>query len=436
MARHPAFMMLTVWAFAVLAFVVLPFQLEYRTMSLYGMAILGLFILAFCLGAFVQSPVMAQREWKVAQLPDFTVADRLLKIAAAFAIVAFAFEMARTNVFDLAATYIERSDRATALINGQASDSSIAFQIGFLFYPASFVFIIRELVFRQNISLPRLGLYGILPMLMASLALGGRSPLLYGMLIVLLALRLRRIVWPKPEGAKRKLSSGDLGLRVALGVAGLIGLNYFVTVFVVRAESVGGVGAMFDIAANSWGVSFDGVLSRPLLAILGEGNTYLLFVFSWYLVQGIVISNAVFTDYTGPMHFGIYGVDLAAALARRIDGSFVSVRFLELLDMNIIGFLPSAWGSLYVDFGFYGLAFAAVWGALAALVYRKIREAEDPRYLIWAPIVTMGLFFSLINTPIGFSNGLMTHFWAVVVFMASRYGTAKIGLREQAVAGR
>jgi hypothetical protein len=153
-------------------------------------------------------------------------------------------------------------------------------------------------------------------------------------------------------------------------------------------------------------------------------------------VQGIVISNAVFTDYIGPMHFGIYGVDLAAALARRVDGSFVSVRFLELLDMNIIGFLPSAWGSLYVDFAFYGLVLAVIWGALAARVYRKVREAEDPRWLLWVPIVSMGIFFSLINTPIGFSNGLMTHFWAVVVFMTARYGTVRGGAPEQALAGR
>jgi len=412
--------MLMVWAFAILAFVVLPFQLEYRTMSLYGMAILGLFILAFCLGAFAQSPVMAQREWTAARLPDFTYADRILKVAAAFAIVAFAFEMARTNVFDLAAQYLERSDRATALINGQASESSIAFQIGFLFYPASFIYIVRELAFRQKPDLRRLVVFGGLPVLMATLSLGGRSALLYAFVAGMLALRLRRIIWPRREGRRGGLSAGDVGIRIVLAVGGLAALNYFATVFIVRAAAVGGIGAMFDLAANSWGVSFDGAGATALFGLLGEGNGYLLFVFTWYLVQGIVISNSLFTDYTGPLNYGIYGIDLAAALARRVDGDFVSTRFLGLLDMNVVGFFPSAFGSMFVDFGWYSLMLAVVWGALAARVYRKIREAEDPRYLLWAPFVSIGIFFSLINTPIGFSNGLMTHIWAGVVFFLLR----------------
>lgn len=424
--------MLTVWAIAILAFVILPFQLEYRTMSLYGLAILGLFILAFCLGAFMQSPVMAQREWKTAQLPDFTLADRLLKLAAVVAIIAFAFEMARTNVFDLAATYIERSDRATALINGQASESSIAFQIGFLFYPASLVFIVRELAFQRKPDLRRLVLFGALPLLMATLSLGGRSALLYGFGVGFLALRLRRIIWPRAENSRAGLSAGDIGIRIVLIIGGLAALNYFATVFIVRAAAVGGIGAMFDLAANSWGVSFDGAGATALFSILGEGNGYLLFVFTWYLVQGIVISNSLFTDYTGPLNFGIYGIDLAAALARRIDGDFVSIRFLGLLDMNVVGFFPSAFGSMFVDFGWYSLALSAVWGALAAQVYRKTREAEDPRYLLWVPFVVIGIFFSLINTPIGFSNGLVTHIWAALVFFTMRAAPVRGASKERA----
>jgi hypothetical protein len=29
----------------------------------------------------------------------------------------------------------------------------------------------------------------------------------------------------------------------------------------------------------------------------------------------------------------------------------------------------------------------------------------------------MGIIFSLVNTPIGFANGLVTHFWLVVTFL-------------------
>ena len=40
--------------------------------------------------------------------------------------------------------------------------------------------------------------------------------------------------------------------------------------------------------------------------------------------------------------------------------------------------------------------------------------------LIFGPFVTMGILFSVINTPIGFSNGLVTHLWVLIAFMSAR----------------
>jgi hypothetical protein len=36
------------------------------------------------------------------------------------------------------------------------------------------------------------------------------------------------------------------------------------------------------------------------------------------------------------------------------------------------------------------------------------------------PFVTLGLVFSLINTPLGFTNGLVTHAWLLAAFMLLR----------------
>ena len=47
--------------------------------------------------------------------------------------------------------------------------------------------------------------------------------------------------------------------------------------------------------------------------------------------------------------------------------------------------------------------------------------AESLQLNSWsAYFVTMGILFSFINTPIGFANGLVTHLWLLVAFVAAR----------------
>ena len=194
---------------------------------------------------------------------------------------------------------------------------------------------------------------------------------------------------------------------------------YFIQVFFVRADGVGGAQGMFDIARESWGVNFNGYLSGFMFAVFGDEITYLIFIFAWYLVQGLVMSNVLFTEYTTPAQLGIYGVDLVAAVIRRVNGDLVAEGFASLLKINTYGFLPSAFGSLYVDFLVLGLLVAGLWGWFTGMVYRNVKRASDPRWLLIAPFISLGIFFSLINTPIGFSNGLMTHIWMLVAFFTA-----------------
>ncbi|RZJ38572.1 MAG: hypothetical protein EON87_20645 [Brevundimonas sp.] len=146
----------------------------------------------------------------------------------------------------------------------------------------------------------------------------------------------------------------------------------------------------------------------------------MVFVFAWYWVQGIVMSNQIFTDYDGPMLLGTYGVDLVSALMRRLNGEFVADGFSTLLRMNVYGFVPSAFGSLYIDLKLIGLIPCALWGYLTGVVYKRIKQGTDPRWLLLTPFVSLGIIMSLNNTPIGLSNGLMLHGWLLVTFFLSR----------------
>jgi hypothetical protein len=420
MKRHPAISMLMIWGICILAFLLLPFVLIGRTLSVWGFLVLCLFIGAFCFGAVSRTLVGQLRAPRVVIQElgfDFGRADMWLTIASLVAIAVITVELFSGNYLDLSAAWEIRADRANNLLIGEFSDSSLMFRIAFLLYPVSYAVIIREIVLRKEINLLRLGLLGGLPPLLMSLVMGGRTPLLYGMILAGVAWRTRRMLMRRDGNEARRPLTPRMVLYGVLTVVGILtALNYFVVVFLIRSESVGGSEGMFDIVGSIWGVTFEGPLADAMISTIGYGNTYLVFVFAWYLVQGLVMSNTIFTDYAGAPHYGIYGLELLTAIARRANGDFVSDRFYSLLDLNVLGFLPSAWGSLFVDFKFFGLPFAFLWGFLAARVYHKCKEGIDVRWFYLAPLVSVGIFFSLINTPLGFGNGLTTHFWVILTF--------------------
>ena len=129
------------------------------------------------------------------------------------------------------------------------------------------------------------------------------------------------------------------------------------------------------------------------------------------------MSNYLFAAYEGPLQMGIYGLDLMSALMRRLDPQRVAEGFDTLLTLGTYGFLPSAWGSMYVDFGFFATVFCAIWGLFTALCYRRIVIQRRKDWLLIGPFVSIGIFFSIINTPLGFTNGFVTHAWLLVAFM-------------------
>jgi hypothetical protein len=437
MKYHPAVLMLLSWGIAFAVFFIMPFSLESRTMTLYGYLILLLFIATFCVGALSAARPMPQAKRNPAIVIDFGRADRVLMVVCTIAILMFILDVQGRNLFDLADAYQKRSVRADGLLQGSESESTIWFQIGFLTYPASYVYLVREIGFKARPLVWKVAVFGFAPVVLASLAMGGRAPLLFVIIFAVFAYNVRKQVFStrdavrgtaglgrmpgRAQSAKPKRTLFRLGVAPKAGAAILAGVAmvYFVQVFLTRAQGAGGADAMFGVADLNWGVGFNGRFSSVFYSTLGVEGTYLVFVFAWYAIQGIVMSNTIFSGYDGPMLMGTYGVDLVSAAMRRLNGEFVADGFGRLLHMNVYGFLPTAFGSLYVDLKFFGLIPCLGWGWLCGLIYRKIKTGADPRYLMLAPFVSFGVVFSLINTPIGLSNGLVLHFWLVLVFMLS-----------------
>lgn len=449
MTFHPAALMLFSWLSAYAIFFILPFRLESRVLTPYGFLITAIFLATFCVASLAASRPMKQHPRDPAIGVNFRRADQVLMVVCMIAIGAMLIDIQDSNVFDLAASYAARSGRATDLLQGAQSDSSIWFQIGFLFYPVGYVYLTREIAFKRRPELWRIGVFGLAPSVLAALAMGGRGPMFFAVVYAVLAYFVRQQVFPAPKRRKRRRLAGGVpmplpaqpraaympprprrknklvfrfgpGSKLAMGLIAAGAMIYFVLVFIARAEGAGGVEAALGDVGLNWGVSFNGHFANFFYATLGHEGTYMVFVFAWYWIQGIVMSNQIFTDYDGPMLLGTYGVDLISALMRRLNGEFVADGFSTLLSMNVYGFVPSAFGSLYVDLKFIGLIPVALWGYLTGLVYRKIKTGLDPRYLLLAPFVSLGVVMSLNNTPIGLSNGLMLHVWLLVAFFLAK----------------
>lgn len=413
---HPALSMLGVWLVCGLAFAALPYQLLERQFSALGLVSLISFVLAFVMGTLlVRAPRQNHHNTPIA-LPSGAVrAQWVVGAAAVLATLCLLMDAQGKDVFDLVAAYELRSEAADALLKGEASSSSIWFQLAFLVYPAGFVFIALHVLYAPRVKPLVLGFVGLLPIVIATMVMGGRVPIFYALLVAGLSWRERRkLDHPKPAATpvgKRLLWMSIILLLV------IAMFSYFATVFVVRAQVVGGTDEMFDLAADIWGIGFRGPGSELLFAMLGDYGTYMVFVFVWYLVQGLVMGNYLFAAYDGPLQFGVYGLDLLSAIARRVAPERVATGFDSLLSLGTYGFLPSAWGSLWVDFAWAGLLPCLAWGAFTAWAWRSIVRDRNPRWMVVGPFVSLGILFSLINTPLGFTNGLVTHLWLLAAFL-------------------
>jgi oligosaccharide repeat unit polymerase len=424
MFSHPGILMLKVWSIAFFVLLILPFTLTSREIIWEGVVVLFCFLSAFCLGSISKSYSTKKLVDQLVVNVSFRKVDLLLITLGLISICVFIIEIIQSGSLSLFSAYESRSSQAQALLHGELSNSSIWFKIGFLTYPASYIYIVRELVFKSNLKVSRIILFGVLPGVLAAVAMGGRSPLfnVFAYFFIAHAMR-RRLKFTYVQIGLWKNS--DLGLfpKLLLTTGAIVAVIYGINVFVERASGQGGLDVMFDAVDALWGVTFSGPSFEVAAEIFGLAPLFIIFAMTWYFVQGLIMSPAILANYDGPMLLGVYGIDLVSALARRISPEQTAKNFNYLLDMGTYGFFPSAFGSLYVDFSYGGILIVFLWGAFAGMVYGRFRQGVDPRWRLIMPFVIFGIFISLINTPLGFSNGFVTYAWLFVVFVLIKKST-------------
>ena len=105
--------------------------------------------------------------------------------------------------------------------------------------------------------------------------MGGRVPIFYAAVVTFLAFKERAKIGGidsnRMQYRKRLQSTQQKWLvRVVSFLVSAALLNYFVAVFNVRSDTVGGSMGMFDMAERIWGVGFSGPIADLLFAMFGK----------------------------------------------------------------------------------------------------------------------------------------------------------------------
>ena len=143
----------------------------------------------------------------------------------------------------------------------------------------------------------------------------------------------------------------------------------------------------------------------------------------FYLTQSLSVTEKILLAPDKiPVLFGGYHVDLIAAALRHIpDGArMLKENYDTLLHANIYGYFTGAWGALFIDYGYFSLLAALVWGGVAGYSWARFKQHPDlitaTFYVFWS----YSILISFASPPFGFSNSLMVFAWFVVFYLASQ----------------
>lgn len=322
-----------------------------------------------------------------------------------------------------------RSERAHNLLNATPASISVLSAIGFLTYPAGFLALVLTLVFYESLSrAPRfLSVFYFVSIIFLNLASGGRSMIFVAILFLGIASYIRGC-----RGLNAIPKSHQVRIFLLLVLVGFI--SYSTLIWQIRSESSNlSVSAFLNHAEVKWGVTPTENLTSLALLLQQPSLTQSVLSSIFYFTQSISIIENILGMSEVPLMLGTYHIDLFAAAVRVFcdnqDG--LAQGYAALLKNNVYGFFSSAWGALYIDFGFFGSYIATFfWGLFAGLAHRHARRNIYSDGFILYVFWMYSILISFVSPPFGFSNSAVTFFW-FVVYKLSIFSTKTAGLTRK-----
>ena len=416
---HPAWFMIGFWTFLYAIYFLAPIN-QTPPASIAGTAFVISQVLVFCIGSvlgagglgcslLVQAPMTSQ-SLATPRIPRTMNTFFLIGISGA--LLSMFIKMLDLDFISLSGFAVLRAERAQQLLEATSFSSSLLSGVGFLTYPAGFIVLVLTLVLYE--TLPHytraLSVLYVTVIFLLSIVTGGRSTIFITIIFLSLALYIRHC-----RGLSTLPRSRLIKFFILLLPIGFIG--YSTLIWMVRFDFSGQSSDMFLAHADqAWGVTPTENLEALALALEQPSLVQNVVSNIFYFTQSISIIERILGMSEVPILLGTYHIDIAAAAARVfIDSDFMAQGYATLLDSNVYGFFTSAWGALYIDFGFFGSYIATLlWGVLAGVAHRHARRNiySDgfTQYVFW----TYSIMISFVSPPLGFSNSAVTLIWFIL----------------------
>lgn len=417
---HPAWVMSLFWGFILLMYCLGPVSLT-PSLSFAGTLFLLTHIALFITGTLIAHFLLRQRSWPIDHAGKFTHTSPFIGLMLLIGVVGGLFSVCNNLMvvhgFHLSSAATYRTMKAQSLLHGGEMQSGLLSMFAFLTYPAGFVGLVAGLLHYERLSrVTKLLLFLFVTTIffMAMIA-GGRSAILLLLLFIAIAgytrTRLNTPCMPK-----------SLALRLGSALLLIAFIVYSNIIWTVRAaESEQNTMERLQHAVNVWGATPKNYLMQTSEWLNKPGLTMSALGPVFYLTQSIAVTEKILLAPDKlPVLYGGYHVDLFAAMLRHIpDGArMLKEDYETLLYANIYGYFTGAWGALFIDYGYFSLLAALIWGGMAGYAWARFKQ--DPHlitgvfYVFW----TYSILISFASPPFGFSNSLMVFAWFCVFYLA------------------
>ncbi len=421
---HPACVMILYWSAILLIYFLGPISLT-PGLSFLGALFLLSHILLFITGSTVPLILLYKKKSVAQNLTSYNdghlggqLICTLLFIGVIGGVFSIADKFADLAGLGLMSTSKLRTLKAQSLLHGGEAHSSILSAMAFIFYPAGFVGLVTGTLRYEHISrFVRLLLYLFVVIIFGvAILAGGRSPIMLLLLFVGISCYMRTAVGNPFMPRSRTLRWGTVVLLLTFMV-------YSSIIWTVRsAEANKNTAQYLQHAASVWGATPNDYLVATSAWLNRPGLTFSVLGPVFYLTQNLSITEKILAEPDDiPTMYGSYHIDLFAAVLRRIpeEASLLNDGYETLLRADIYGYFTGAWGALFIDYGYFSLVAAMLWGGCAGISWVSFKNnpslLSSTFYVFWI----YSIMISFATPPFGFSNSFMVFVWFVVFYLMS-----------------
>lgn len=355
------------------------------------------------------------------------------------------------NVQDvsLAAIATARTLKAQNLLHGGESHGGWLSAISFLTYPAGFAGLVAGTLQYEDISrFTKIALYlFIVTIFCFSVFLGGRSPILLLVLFIGLSF-YTRTRQNKPWLPRSK------ALRLGAAFLLLSFMAYSTLIWHVRATESNPTTLMMHLAklnvcpvitpitvgypqcpapinpiqsALQYAHDVGGATPKSWLLLTGtwlNNPTFTLSILNsvFYLTQHIQVTEKILAArHDISALYGSYHIDVIAAALRLFPqgSTFLKQNYETLMQAKVYGYFTGAWGALFIDFHYFSLLAALIWGFLAGMAWINFKNNPNVLTGIFYVFWNYSILISFASPPFGFSNSFVVFGWFLIFYLLS-----------------